>query len=121
MILLEENRNTITYDDNWQNVTEPEIPVFHAPNENNSNLEYSEPEEAPPKEKTPPRQLLITLQLVICALLALSAFILKSMGGEWYHTVREWYYTRLNSAAIFEGDDSFSVSSLFGKASTDEA
>ena len=37
---MEENRNTITYDDNWQNVTEPEIPVFHTPNENNSNLEY---------------------------------------------------------------------------------
>ena len=118
---MEENRNTITYDDNWQNVTEPEIPVFHAPNENNSNLEYSDLTEEPAKEKTPPRQLLITIQLVICALLALSAFILKSMGGEWYHTVREWYYTSLNSAAIFEGNDSFSVSSLFDKASTDEA
>lgn len=118
---MEENRNTITYDDNWQNVTEPEIPVFHTPNENNSNLEYSDLTEEPSKEKMPPRQLLITIQLVICALLALSAFILKSMGGEWYGTVREWYYTSLNSAAIFEGNDSFSVSSLFGKASTDEA
>ena len=118
---MEENRNTITYDDNWQNVTEPEIPVFHTPNENNSFAEYSEPDEALPKQKTPPRQLLITIQLVICALLALGAFILKSMGGEWYGTVREWYYTRLNSAAIFEGNDSFSVSSLFGKATADEA
>ena len=39
---MEENRNTITYDDNWQNVTEPEIPVFHTPNENNSFTIVSE-------------------------------------------------------------------------------
>lgn len=118
---MEENRNTITYDDNWQNVTEPEVPLFHAPSNDNSLIEYSEPEETPPKEKAPPRQLLITLQLVICALMALAAFILKSMGGEWYSTARGWYYTQLNSSAIFEGGDSFSISSLFGKATADEA
>ena len=119
MILLEERRNSITYDDNWQSVTEPEVPVIHAPDENDSFTEYSAHEEAP-AHRPPSRQLLITVQLVICALIAFAAFILKSMGGEWYASVREWYDTQLNSSAVFEAGDAGSLSSLFGKSSADE-
>ena len=66
---MEERRNSITYDDNWQSVTEPEVPVIHAPDENDSFTEYSAHEEAP-AHRPPSRQLLITVQLVLCAVFA---------------------------------------------------
>ena len=76
---LEENRNSITYDDNWQSVSESEVPVILDP------AQTPEDDAAEPKPVAPPKQLLLTLQLVICLLTALAAFVLKSIGGELYH------------------------------------
>ena len=113
VIILEENRNTITYDDNWQSV-ESEVPVIIDPKRN-------EEEEAPePRCFEPPKQLLLTAQLVICILIAIAAFVLKSIGGEVYRDARNWYISNLNNTAIFDGREHFDLGILTEKATADE-
>ena len=114
MIFLEENRNSITYDDNWQSVSESEVPVILDP------TQTSEDDAAEPKPVAPPKQLLLTLQLVICLLTALAAFVLKSIGGELYQTAHEWYVSNLNNTAIFDGREDYNLGILTEKATADE-
>lgn len=45
-------------------------------------------------------QLLIQMQLIICILIALAAFLIKSFGGDLYQTVNGWYQQELNSSLI---------------------
>lgn len=111
---MEENRNSITYDDNWQSVSESEVPVILDPTQ---TTEDDVPE---PKPVAPPKQLLLTLQLVICLLTALAAFVLKSIGGELYQTAHEWYVSNLNNTAIFDGREDYNLGILTEKATADE-
>jgi DNA topoisomerase VI subunit A len=99
--MSEENRNTITYDSDWQNVSSSEYPETYEYEEED---DFKEENKIPKKKKDSPRQLLITFQLIICIIVALAAFAIKSIGGEVYETVREWYYSNLNNSVIFEGD-----------------
>lgn len=111
---MEENRNSITYDDNWQSVSESEVPVILDP------AQTPEDDAAEPKPVAPPKQLLLTLQLVICLLTALAAFVLKSIGGEPYQTAHEWYVSNLNNTAIFDGREDYNLGILTEKATADE-
>ncbi len=111
---MEENRNSITYDDNWQSVSESEVPVILDP------AQTPEDDAAEPKPAAPPKQLLLTLQLVICLLTALAAFVLKSIGGELYQTAHEWYVSNLNNTAIFDGREDYNLGILTEKATADE-
>lgn len=117
---MEENQNWITYDENWQSVSEPEYPQIRPI----SDWEEEErAEEEPPREPrrhTAPKQLLLTAQLVTCILLALAAFALKGIGGEVYAVTREWYYANLNDTAIFDGSRGFDLQNLLN-ATADEA
>ena len=111
---MEENRDTITYDENWQTVCESEVPVI---------LDKDEADAEPvpePKSVAPPKQLLLTLQLVICLLIALAAFVMKSIGGELYQTAHEWYVSNLNNTAIFDGREDYNLGILTEKATADE-
>lgn len=111
---MEENRNTITYDENWQTVSESETPVI-------IGKPLAQEENDPPSVSKPmPKQLLLTVQLILCILIALAAFVLKNIGGEWYETAREWYTENLNNTAIFDNRESFNISMLTGKATEDE-
>lgn len=96
---MNEEFDTITYDENWQNVSEPETPVLTAsvgePDDEETVLER--------RPRSAPGHILLTVQLVCCILLALAAFALKGIGGEVYETVRSWYFTELNETAIFDG------------------
>lgn len=116
---MEEKQNLITYDENWQSVSEPEVPLIRPLDDWGE-----EPQEnLPPREKHPrqtPRQLVLTVQLVACILLALAAFALKSFGGEAYSFMRDWYYTNLNNTAVFDGSRGFDLKNLFS-ATADEA
>ena len=114
VIFLEDNRNTITYDENWQSVCESEVPVILG---NGGSDEEPSPET---KQFEPPRQLLLTVQLVICLLTALAAFVLKSVGGDIYQTAREWYFSSLNNTAIFDGREHFDLGALTERATADE-
>lgn len=116
---MEENKSYITYDENWQNVSESEYPVLREPTEVYTE-DYNDTPEPKNHKPSTPKQLLITIQLVLCIIMALAAFVLKSLGGEIYQTVHDWYYAELNNSAIFDGNNSFDINSLFGKASADE-
>lgn len=121
---MNDNKNTITYDEGWQNVTDAEYPHRISEDIDETDREYNYDEEIndiPKKKKDSPKQLLITIQLVICIVAALVAFALKSIGGEIYETAREWYYTNLNSSAIFDDSQNFDFNSIFGAATRDEA
>ena len=116
---MEENYSTISYDENWQDVTAPEYPVILEPSG------YDDPQEEPAKrerrKREAPKQLLLTLQLTACVLLGLAALVIKGIGGELYQTVRDWYYTQLNRSAVFEEDRSFDFSALLPQGTADEA
>ena len=89
---MDEKRSGITYEEDWQQVSEPETPVIC-----NSGGD----EEAP------------------CILLGVAAFALKSIGGEVFEAVRGWYVEQLSDTAIFDGTRG--LEALEGAASPDEA
>ena len=116
---MEENYSTITYDENWQDVTEPEYPVILE--SSGSDDPQEEPAKRERRKREAPKQLLLTLQLTACVLLGLAALAIKGIGGELYQTVRDWYYTQLNRSAVFEEDRSFDFSALLPQGTADEA
>lgn len=120
----EENRSSISYDEGWKSVSDAEYPQLVSDSDGESD-EYINPDDEKiniaKKKKDSPKQLLITIQLVLCILAVLAAFALKSIGGEIYETARDWYYTNLNSSAIFDEGQNFDFNSIFGAATKDEA
>ncbi len=85
----------ILYDENWQSVTSPEYPVLNEREETPAQ----KPENPEPK----------------------GAFTLKSIGGETYETIRDWYYSELNNTAIFDNNSGFDLNLLLGRTTPDEA
>ena len=116
---MDENNNNITYDENWQSVSETEYPVIASSNPEDETSDYNIPKEKKTK-RNPPSQLLVTIQLILYIIIALAAFLLKNMGGTFYSTAHDWYYSNLNSSAIFDGNSDFDLNSLFNKATADE-
>lgn len=114
----EENKNSITYDEGWKSVTNCEYPVVGSANleENEENTKQKEKK----KKENSPKQLLITIQLILCILIALAALVIKTIGGDFYATVREMYYSSLNNSAIFDDSDNFNLNKFFGSATKDE-
>ncbi len=124
--MSEENKNQITYDEDWQSVSRSEYPArvneFEADTYGDDNTESKN--KISKKKKDSPKQYLITIQLVLCILIALAAFVLKSIGSDVYSNVRDWYYSQLNSSVIFDSgtdNDGYSLNSLFGGSTQDEA
>lgn len=66
--------------------------------EDKNNNEYS------PKNKdkkiTAGSQLLIIIQLIICTLLLISAFVIKTIGGSLYAQVGTWFYDHYNNSVF---------------------
>ena len=115
----EENKNTITYDENWQSVTNSEYPQITEPeNEEDESIVLKDKKTKAHKDST--KQYLITIQLVVCIIIALLAFMLKSFGGEFYTMAQDWYYSQLNNSAIFDDSKNFSLNELFDSATKDE-
>ena len=125
VIILEEKQSTITYDDNWREVSTPEIPVLGSPEAYDRAVATDEPElelsdDGIEKRRfSAPKHLVLTVQLVVCILLALTAFALKSIGGEVYEAARAWYIEQLNDTAVFDGSRDFGLPFLNG-ATADE-
>lgn len=120
VIFLEERQNQITYDENWQNVSEPEYPAVVSP------AGWAEPQASQPAPERKKRSLrsarqpVLTLQLAVCLLLGSAAFAVKGFGGEWYAQARAWYYENLNGTAIFDGSKQWDFQRFF-TATADEA
>lgn len=115
----EENKNSITYDEGWESVTNREYPVVGTTNTEINDDESIKLKEQKKKENSP-KQLLITIQLIICILIALAALLIKSFGGDFYASAREVYYSNLNNSAIFDNSDNFNLNKLFSSATQDE-
>ena len=115
----EMNKNTITYDDGWQEVSSSEYPTLSQPENESEEIEVVEREKV--KNKTY-GQLLVTVQLVVCVLIAIAALLLKIFGGEVYQTFSDWYNTELNKSviAVSNGED-FSLDEFLDIATNDEA
>ncbi len=117
--LSNQNKNTITYDEGWESVTESEYPVVASQNFGEDNSEESVNPKAVKKPNDSPKQLLITIQLIVCILIAIAALLIKTFGGEFYADVHQKYYSNLNNDAIFGEDENFNLND-FLKASTDD-
>lgn len=114
------NRNTITYDDDWKSVSYSEYPKTTEDFDVDEEEAKSSLSEKATAKKDSPRQLVITVQLVCCILVALAAFLLNLFGGEVYAATRDWYYSNLEKSVIFDtGDNKIDLSNLFG-ATSDE-
>lgn len=109
-----EEYNSITYDENWQSVSEPEVPQLTVTQE-----ELPEAPQKPRQRRSFPKQPVLTLQLVLCVLLGLAAFVFKGVGGDAYDAAHAWYKAALNDTAIFDRLRSFDAADLIGTA--DEA
>ena len=114
------NRNTITYDDDWKSVSYSEYPKTTEDFDSSEEEEKSLSSEKNIAKKDSPKQLVITVQLVCCILIALAAFLLNLFGGEVYAATRDWYYSNLEKSVIFDtGNNKIDLSNLFG-ATSDE-
>lgn len=114
------NRNTITYDDDWKSVSYSEYPKTTEDFDSSEEEEKSLSPEKNIAKKDSPKQLVITIQLVCCIIIALAAFLLNLFGGEVYATTREWYYSSLEKSVVFDtGDNKIDLSTLF-TATSDE-
>lgn len=114
---MDENKNTITYDENWRQVSQPEIylPREDEPIEESENVGITRKKH--PKASRP---LLLGVQLTLCLLIAAAAVIIKGIGGDTYSEISRLYRSSLNSAAIFDGRQSLDLSRLFTGATADE-
>lgn len=114
------NRNTITYDDDWKSVSYSEYPKTTEDFDSSEEEKKSLSPEKNIAKKDSPKQLVITVQLVCCIIIALAAFLLNLFGGEVYAATREWYYSNLEKSVVFDtGDNKIDLSNLFG-ATSDE-
>ena len=114
----EENRNIITYDEDWQSVSDIEYPKIIEPNEDDEEVIQKKPKKNINKDC--PKQHLLTFQLVVCLIVVILAFALKSIGGELYTAVHDWYYSELNRSVIFEDNSKIDIDSIFGVSTADE-
>lgn len=113
---MEENKNSITYDENWQQVSKPVYVTSRA--DESDEQPDSEPVSRGRRRSRMP--LLLTVQLALCLLMAAATFAVKGIGGDPYKQVSRWYRSRLNSVAIFDGRQSLDLSRLFSGATADE-
>ncbi len=108
------NRNAITYDDDWKSVSYSEYPKATEDFDSSEEEKKSLSTEKNIAKKDSPKQLVITVQLVCCILIALAAFLLNLFGGEVYAATRDWYYSNLEKSVIFDtGDNKIDLSNLF--------
>lgn len=74
--------------------------------QNNFDESYSQTEEntsskavLPPIKKSASQPVLL-FQLIICLIAAISVFVFKSIGGEIYDTIKEYYTSLVNSSDV---------------------
>lgn len=120
----EQNRNSITYDENWQSVSESEyaqVVSNQSRNPSEEDFESSAQENnKSPQGKKPNTFLLLTIQLIVCLAIALTAFIIKNIGGKLYDDAHSLYQKAVNSSAIFDDNGEFDLSGLFSDSTPDE-
>ena len=107
-----EEFNRITYDDNWQSVSEPEAAVVTMPQEEGEDGDQPLQRQRRSFSKQP----VLTMQLVLCVLLGIAAFVFRGFGGDAYDAAHEMYVSMLNDTAIFDRVRSFDAAELISTA-----
>lgn len=85
-----------------QYVTSSEYNSNDKPNSNTTESAPEEKKKPKKKDKNAPRETVVTFQLVVCIILAIVAFVIKSVGGDFYKNAREIYYSNLNNSIIID-------------------
>lgn len=67
--------------------------------------EYIDSEPPHKRDKNAPRECVIVFQLAVCIILAVAAFVLKSVGGEIYDEIKTFYFDNINNSIIIEMDN----------------
>lgn len=124
----EYNKNTISYDEGWQTVSEPEYrtPYTQDYGANYGNMSYENetdeilPEKDGEKQKHAPKQLLITIQLIACIIVAIVMCSIKLLGGQLYSDVRAWFKSEMSNSVIITSNDKQIDLSKFLGSSADE-
>ncbi len=78
----------------------------------NENGITEEPGVDTEKHNAPPNQIVIIFQLALCILIAAALFIIKSMGGSLYDSIREYYFSNMNNSLITEFDSDNDIASM---------
>lgn len=102
-----DNLNTISYEDGWKDAY---APIHH--------INKSEQEKLNPiKEKKKANigiPLLTIVQLIIGLIAVITAFGIKTFGGDFYKTAHNWYYEQMSDEIIMnENFETFSLDSFF--------
>lgn len=101
-----DNLNIISYAEGWKDAYNPIYKV------NDSDL--SQEENFTKKEATHGKPILIIIQLVICILMLLTAFGIKTFGGDLYKNLHNLYYKNLNDVIFMtESFETFDLDSIF--------
>lgn len=111
---MEENNNSVVYEENWQQVSEPEYCVI------NDTGDEEDTHEQQSVRKRANHPLLLTIRLIICLLIAAAAFVIKSIGGDFYDNALKLYHSQLAQSAVYDGKRQYDLSYLFTKATADE-
>lgn len=99
---------------------------FRSPSNRIEKAEEAEPipvdEQKSAQKSDRPKPLLITIQLLLCLVIALSLFLLKSMGSELYDEFESRYNEEMKKTLISQSAfDNMTPQKLFSSATADEA
>lgn len=88
-----DNHTDISYEQNWKDAAYPVRVEKH---------EDVTPEQAPiiKKKTRTGKPLLTIIQIVLCLLIVLSAFIIKTFGGDIYKNIKSIYETEIKNEII---------------------
>ena len=67
---------------------------------------YADPEPPRHRDRNAPRETVLTFQLAVCILLAIAAYMLKSVSGELYEEFKAFYNDNINNSIITEINNS---------------
>lgn len=88
-----DNLSNISYEEGWKSAVNP---VRYVKNDINPDNQLTKSE----NKKAIARPLVTIIQIILCLLIIISAFIIKSFGGESYRIIKKAYQTELNNEII---------------------
>lgn len=86
-----DNLNNISYDKNWKKASDP---IRYIPPKDST----AKKDESKPQPTGKP--LLTIIQIIICLIIVLTAYIIKTFGGEIYKNIKSLYETEINNEII---------------------
>ena len=97
--------NSISYADDWKDAYNPVYKEETVINETKEDKKV---------KKKIGKPMLVIIQLILFTIILLSAYCIKTFGGDLYNALHQWYYNALNDEIIMnETFDSFSIDNIF--------